>query len=77
MHQSVLYQETLSGLAVIPGGRFFHLVGGIGKGRACRALIELYRKEWGAVSTAGIGDSLNDVPMLEFGSEPQRNGSNR
>ena len=53
------------GLTVIPGGRFFHLVGGTDKGRACRVLIDLYRKEWGSVFTAAIGDSLNDLPMLE------------
>ncbi len=53
------------GLAVIPGSRFFHLVGGTDKGRGCRVLIDLYRKEWGAVFTAAIGDSLNDLPMLE------------
>ncbi|MGH7409879.1 MAG: HAD-IIB family hydrolase, partial [Candidatus Methylomirabilis sp.] len=58
------------GLAVTPGGRFFHLVGGADKGRACRLLIELYRKEWGDVSTAGIGDSLNDLSMLEVVDRP-------
>lgn len=52
------------GLAVMPGGRFFHLVGGIDKGRACRVLIDCYRREWGTVSTAGIGGGLNDLPML-------------
>ena len=53
------------GLTVISNGRFFHLVGGTDKGRACRVLIDCYRKEWGAVSTAGIGDSPSDMPMLK------------
>jgi mannosyl-3-phosphoglycerate phosphatase len=58
------------GLAVIPAGRFLHLVGGIDKGRACRALIALYRQEWGVVSTAGIGDSPSDFPMLDMVDRP-------
>ncbi len=58
------------GLAVLPGGRFHHLVGGIDKGRACQFLIEHYRNEWGEVTTAGIGDSLNDWPMLQVVDRP-------
>lgn len=53
------------GLTVISNGRFFHLVGGTDKGRACRVLIDYYRKERGTVSTAGIGDSPSDMPMLK------------
>ena len=58
------------GLAVLSGGQFHHLVGGTDKGRACRLLIELYRKEWGDVTTAGIGDGLNDWPMLQAVDRP-------
>ena len=58
------------GLAVMPGDRFFHLVGGIDKGRACCVLIDCYRREGGAVSTAGIGGSLNDLPMLNSVDRP-------
>jgi mannosyl-3-phosphoglycerate phosphatase len=58
------------GLTVVSGGQFYHLVGGTDKGRACRALIDLFRKEWGKVVTAGIGDSLNDLPMLEMVDRP-------
>jgi mannosyl-3-phosphoglycerate phosphatase len=53
------------GLTVIHGGRLHHLVGSTDKGRACRVLIDLYRKERGEIVTAGIGDSPNDLPMLE------------
>lgn len=53
------------GLTVLPGSRFFHLLGGTDKGLACRVLIDCYRKEWGTVVTAGIGDGLNDLPMLK------------
>jgi len=68
--ESIRQAAQQLGLAVIPGGRFFHLVGCTDKGKACRLLIELYRKEWGPVSTAGIGDSLNDLPMLAIVDRP-------
>jgi len=58
------------GLTVLSGSRFHHLVGGTDKGRACRLLIEHYRNEWGDVTTAGIGDDLNDWPMLEVVDRP-------
>ncbi len=64
--QSIREAAQRLGLAVIPGGRFFHLVGGTDKGKACRVLIDFYRKEWGAVSTAGVGDSQSDLSMLEI-----------
>ncbi len=65
LFQSVCEAARRLGLTVIRGGQFFHLVGGIDKGRACRSLIDCYRREWQAVSSAGIGDNFNDVPMLE------------
>lgn len=58
------------GLTVVSGGQFYHLVGGTDKGRACRVLLDFFRKEWGKVVTAGIGDSLNDLPMLEVVDQP-------
>lgn len=53
------------GLMIVVAGRFGHLVGGTHKGQACRALIDLYRRNGESISTAAIGDSLNDLPMLE------------
>jgi len=58
------------GLTVLSGSRFHHFIGGTDKGRACRLLIEHYRNEWGEVTTAGIGDSLNDWPMLQVVDRP-------
>lgn len=46
------------------GSRFHHILGGNDKGRAVRILTEIYRSESPAVETLGIGDSLNDLPML-------------
>jgi len=53
-----------AGLTVASGGRFHHLVGGSDKGRAVRALRDLYSRSRGPVRTAGLGDSLNDETML-------------
>ena len=57
------------GLVCTRGGRFHHLLGPSDKGQACRYLIDCFRrlptKEAGDVVTIGLGDSLNDLPMLQ------------
>lgn len=58
------------GFIVVLGGRFAHLVGGTNKGLACRTLLDLYRKHWGELRVVAIGDSLNDLPMLEQADYP-------
>ena len=51
------------------GGRFYHLMGANDKGIASRRLIDWYRQlieqEGQSLVTVGLGDSLNDLPMLE------------
>jgi mannosyl-3-phosphoglycerate phosphatase len=34
------------------------------KGKAVNILVDLYHQMWGEVETIGLGDSLNDLPML-------------
>jgi len=46
-------------------GKFFHILGDSDKGKAVAILTGLYRKEYGDIETVGIGDSPNDIPMLE------------
>jgi mannosyl-3-phosphoglycerate phosphatase len=46
-------------------GRINHLIGQSDKGRAVAILADLYRVIFGNVTTIGLGDSLNDLPMLE------------
>jgi mannosyl-3-phosphoglycerate phosphatase len=46
-------------------GRFFHILGDSDKGNAVSILIELYEKEFGEILTVALGDSPNDIPMLE------------
>jgi mannosyl-3-phosphoglycerate phosphatase len=62
------------GLRCTKGGRFYHLMGANDKGTASLRLIESYRRtarERGhGLLTIGIGDSLNDLPMLQVVDRP-------
>lgn len=58
------------GLSLTSGGRYFHLSGISDKGRAVRRLCEFLRKSRGPLRTVGIGDSLNDLPMLQAVDQP-------
>jgi mannosyl-3-phosphoglycerate phosphatase len=55
-----------SGLKLTKGGRFYHLLGQNDKGKAVRLLNNMYKENWNSEPlTVGIGDSLNDLPMLK------------
>ena len=47
------------------GGRYYHIMGNNDKGRGVDILTALYRRKWPGIRTIGLGDSLNDLPMLE------------
>ncbi|MEA5115147.1 MAG: HAD-IIB family hydrolase [Geobacteraceae bacterium] len=51
-------------------GRFFHILGGSDKGKAAAILADLYRKNYGEITTCALGDSPNDLPMLEYVDYP-------
>ena len=52
------------------GGRLHHVMGGGGKGKAAEILSRLYRKMWGEITTVGLGNGLNDLPLLEQADIP-------
>lgn len=52
------------GMNYVWGGKFHHILGKNDKGKATETLKELYENEFFSISTIGIGDSLNDLPML-------------
>jgi len=56
-----------SGLNYTEGTRFVHLMGGNDKGKAVNILIDIFKKNFPetSITTVGLGDSLNDLPMLE------------
>lgn len=61
------FQAALAhrGWVCIAGSRFYTISDQKSdKGQAVRLLINLFRQQWGAVITAGLGDSPNDAPFL-------------
>jgi len=52
-------------LTISRGGRYHHLSGRSDKGRAVRKVCEFQRKSRGPIQSVGIGDSPNDLPMLQ------------
>jgi mannosyl-3-phosphoglycerate phosphatase len=58
------------GMNYVWGGRFHHILGKNDKGKAVEILKELYENEFFAISTIGIGDSFNDLPMLAAVDHP-------
>ncbi len=55
------------GLKITRGGRFYHLIGiRQDKGRAARIAADIFSKNAGGpVLSVGLGDSANDIPMLQ------------
>ncbi|MFA5353725.1 MAG: HAD-IIB family hydrolase [Thermodesulfovibrionales bacterium] len=51
-------------------GRFHHILGDSDKGKAVSLLTGLYRRWLGEILTIAIGDSPNDIPMLEMVDYP-------
>jgi mannosyl-3-phosphoglycerate phosphatase len=58
------------GMNYVWGGRFHHILGKNDKGKAVEILKELYENQFFSISTVGIGDSLNDLPMLSAVDHP-------
>ena len=57
-------------LQVSRGGRFYHLTGRNDKGKAVLLLRETYIRVNSRLKTVGLGDSLNDLPLLEVVDYP-------
>lgn len=55
------------GLNHTRGGRYWHIIGDNDKGKAVTILSEIYRRQFADddVKTIGLGDSQNDLPMLQ------------
>jgi mannosyl-3-phosphoglycerate phosphatase len=61
---------TQLGLLWTRGSRYYHLTGANDKGKAVKLLTDLYKQEHGKIVTIGLGDSLNDLPMLQVVDYP-------
>jgi mannosyl-3-phosphoglycerate phosphatase len=64
---AVAAAATRRGLRVTRGGRFFHLTGDTDKGRALRQLLDLLGRPRESI---GLGDALNDLPLLQAVDRP-------
>jgi mannosyl-3-phosphoglycerate phosphatase len=53
------------GFYCVEGGKYLHILSDTDKGKAVSTLTGLFARELGEVSTVGIGDSPNDLSMLE------------
>ena len=68
--EEICRQIVTRGLNWTRGGRFFPLTGNNDKGRAAELLLRCYKRQRRLqdppedVETIGIGDSLNDLPLL-------------
>lgn len=51
-------------------GKIFHIMGQHDKGRAVSRLVALYATEFDGITSIGLGDNLNDLPMLEVVDYP-------
>ena len=70
---SSIRNEILSvGYNYTEGGRFMHLMGANDKGKAVKKLVDIFKENQpdADIISVGIGDSLNDLSMLEVVDSP-------
>ena len=53
-----------AGLRCANGGRYDHVTSGANKGLAAVFLRRCYERQWGHVTTVGLGEAVNDVELL-------------
>jgi mannosyl-3-phosphoglycerate phosphatase len=74
--EEVCRQIVTRGLRWTKGGRLFHLMGDNDKGEAASVLLRCYHRQQHMhglterIETVGIGDSINDAPLLAMVDYP-------
>jgi len=74
--EEVCRQIVIRGLRWTKGGRLFHLTGDNNKGQAAALLLRCYQRQQRLqgqgerIQTVGIGDSINDAPLLAIVDYP-------
>jgi mannosyl-3-phosphoglycerate phosphatase len=64
--KSALMEFEKKGLTLTTGGKLYHITGKNDKGRAVGVLIHMFKDNWeGEITTIGLGDSTNDLTLLE------------
>lgn len=64
--KEVLHVISNEGLCYTRGGRYFHALGSCDKGKATSILKKLYLLQFNRIFSIGVGDSANDLTMLEI-----------
>jgi len=67
---SALDKIEEAGLTYTLGRKYYGAAGGNDKGKATGILIELFRRKLGQIESIGIGDSQNDISMLQAVDTP-------
>ena len=52
------------GLLCIHGGKFYEVTGGNDKGKAVKVLLEIFKLNYGDITSYGIGDGADDLSLL-------------
>jgi len=68
--KEVLRSISNEGLCYTKGGRYLHALGSCDKGTATSILKSLYLQQFSRILSIGIGDSANDLSMLEIVDKP-------
>ncbi len=74
--EEVCRQIVMRGLRWTKGGRLYHVMGDNDKGQAASLLLRCYQRQLrllelpGRLETIGIGDSVNDAPLLAMVDHP-------
>ncbi|GJQ58209.1 MAG: HAD-IIB family hydrolase [Candidatus Scalindua sp. AMX11] len=70
--EAIQKEILLSGFNFTEGANFKYLMGANDKGKAVRILVDIFKRNYPEedIITVGIGDSLNDLPMLEAVDRP-------
>jgi mannosyl-3-phosphoglycerate phosphatase len=68
--KEVLDAISREGLCFTRGGRYLHALGNCDKGKATAILKNLYLQQFKRIFSIGVGDSANDLTMLEIVNKP-------
>jgi len=67
---AILKEIKKAGFNYTIGDRYYHIMGNSDKGKAVKILLNLFRKQYGKITTIAIGDSRNDFEMLNAADKP-------
>jgi mannosyl-3-phosphoglycerate phosphatase len=63
--ETIREEITGRGFNYTQGAIFHHIMGKNDKGKAVKILLQIFKNRFSDLNCAGLGDSLNDFPMLE------------